>query len=457
MQRRLAAILAADVVGYSRMMAFDEKGTHARLKALRKDFIEPKIAEHHGRIVKLTGDGALVEFASVVDAVECAAAIQTGVVEHQIDQPVDRRIVFRIGINIGDIIIEADDIYGDGVNVAVRLEGLARPGGICVSRTVYNHVRNKVELAFEPARQHHVKNIPEPITVYHLRLDGASTRAVPTVGSLRRWWVGAVIAVLVLGTIGAAAWLRPWVAESGSATQARNGPPIVDKSSIAVLPFDNLSGDPAQEYFSDGITEDLITALSMISGLSVVTRTATFQYKSQIQDPQQIARDLAVHYVLDGGVHKEEKRILINARLINGATGYNQWSERFDRDISELFALQNEIKEKVVVALRINITEMERNLLSQRFTNDVEAYELYLHGISLYRQKQRQAVYQARRLLQRAIDLDPRFSKAHARLAHTYFYAFEAGWEGPASLNHAVELAQKAVALDDLRDALLPE
>jgi adenylate cyclase len=455
MGRGLAAILAADVVGYSRMMAVDETGTHARLKALRKDFLEPEIAKHHGRIVKLTGDGALIEFASVVDAVECAAAIQTGVAERQAEQREDRRIVFRIGINIGDIIIEADDIYGDGVNVAARLEALARPGGICVARNVYNQVRNKVEFAFELAGEHRVKNIPEPITVYHVRLDGAPTRAVALGSSRHRWWAGAVVVVLVLGAIGAAAWLRPWAVEFGSATQTRL--PVLDKPSIAVLPFDNLSGDPEQEYFSDGITEDLITDLSMIAGLSVVTRAAAFQYKNQIPDLHQIAQDLAVNYVLDGGVHKAEKRVLISAQLIDTTTGYHQWTERFDRDLSELFTLQNEIKEKIVAALRITLTEAERNLLNQKFTDDVEAYELYLRGINLYRQKRRQAVYQARQALQRAIDIDPKFSEAHTRLAHTYFYAFEAGWEGSASLDHAVELAQKAVALDDLRDALSPE
>jgi adenylate cyclase len=248
MARRLAAILAADVVGYSRLMAADERGTHARLKALRQDFIEPKIAEHHGRIVKLMGDGALVEFGSVVDAVECAAAIQTGVAEREVEVPDDQRIAFRIGLNIGDIIIEDDDIYGDGVNVAARLEALAEPGGICVSRNVYNQVKNKVEFGFEPMGEHRVKNIPEPVVVYRVLTDpglAAKTLGLKRAGTPRwRWAALSALSVALLGAGVVAVWLQPW--QSTGALHEADAPPLPDKPSIAVLPFDNLSDDPEE-------------------------------------------------------------------------------------------------------------------------------------------------------------------------------------------------------------------
>jgi adenylate cyclase len=461
MGRRLAAVFAADVVGYSRLMAANENDTHARYKALRRDIIEPNIAEHRGRVVKLTGDGVLVEFASAVDAVECAVAIQRGVAEREADLRDDQRIAFRIGINIGDIIIEDEDIYGGGVNIAVRLEQLAEPGGVWVARNVYNQVKDKVVLGFESRGEHHVKNIPEPVVVYRVLPDPDRVAEVPRLGhaGTREWrWLASVAAVITLLSLaGVAAWPWPWPVEFGPAIQARLGLAAPDEPSIAVLPFDNVSGDPEQEYFSDGITEDLITDLSKISGLSVAARSAAFQYRSPSLDPQQVARDLAVRYVLEGSVRKAGGRVRINAQLIDTATGYHQWSEHFDRELSGIFALQDEITHKIVAALQLEPTETERNLLEQRFTDDVEAYELYLRGTELYRRKSRQTVYRARSLLQRSIDLDPKFSAAYARLAHTYFYAFEAGWEGPASLHRAVELAQQAVALDDLREALLPE
>jgi adenylate cyclase len=283
MGRRLAAVFAADVVGYSRLMAANENATHARYKALRKDILEPKIAEHRGRLVKLTGDGVLVEFASAVDAVECAVAIHKGVAERQADLCDDQRIAFRIGINIGDIIIEDEDTYGSGVNIAARLEQLAEPSGVCVARNVYNQVKDKVVFGFDPMGEHRIKNIPEPIVVYRVVPDPVRAAQVPQRrrAGARRWqWIASLAAAtILLGFVGIAAWLRPWAVEFGPATQAGIHLAIPDKPSIAVLPFDNLSGDPEQEYFSNGITEDLISALSKISGLSVAARTAALQYK----------------------------------------------------------------------------------------------------------------------------------------------------------------------------------
>jgi class 3 adenylate cyclase len=332
--RRLTAILAADVVGYSRLMAADERGTHARLKALRKEFIEPTVDEHHGRIVKLTGDGALVEFGSVVD-------IQAGVAERQANQANDRRIVFRIGINIGDVIIEDDDIYGDGVNIAARLEQLAPPGGICIARNVYNQVKNKVAFGFEPMGEHLVKNIPEPVIVYRVLPDPGPVAKIigrKHAGTPKWRWAALALAagvILVLGT-GAVIWLQPWTDHVRPVTDAGIGRPIPDKPAIAVLPFDNLSGDPTRE----------------------------------------------------------------------------------------------------------------RENLMQRFTDNAQAYDLYLQGFDVYRRKSNQTTYQARELFQQATKLDPNFAAAYARLSHTYFHAWEAGWEGPESLDRAVELAEQAVYLN---------
>jgi adenylate cyclase len=452
MERRLAAILAADVVGYSRLMAADEKGTHARLKALRQGFIEPKVAEHHGRIVKLMGDGALVEFASVVDAVECAAAIREGVAERQADLAEDQRIAFRIGINIGDIIIEDSDIFGGGVNIAVRLEALAEPGGICVARNVYNQVKDKVDFGFQPMGEHAVKNIPEPVFAYRMLTGSASPARLlgfrRARGPIRLWVVAAATALILVAAGGAARWYwdRPAQEQVGTAAGAL---PLPDKPSIAVLPFDNLSGDPEQDYFSDGITEDLITDLSKISGLSVVARTAAFQYKGQAADLEDAARELGVRYVLEGSVRKAEERIRINAQLIDVANGYHLWAERYDRDLKDIFALQDEIVAQIVAALEVQLTEDESEILARRFTDNVEAYDLYLQGYDLYRRKSKETVYRARELFEQAIGHDADFAAAYARLSHTHLHAWHAGWEGPEALDRAVELAEKAVALNE--------
>ena len=320
MARRLAAILAADVVGYSRLMAADEKGTHARLKALRKDFIEPKIAEHHGRVAKLMGDGVLVEFASVVDAVECAVAIQEGVAERQAELPEDRRIAFRIGINIGDVIIEGDDIYGDGVNVAARLEALAEPGEICVARNVYNQVKSKVAFGFEPMGEHRVKNIPEPVTVYRVITEPGPVAKVLGLkrAGTRRWRLAGARrsggrapgrsrrrrALAALGpwrAAGTAADRDPATASKTSAV-AQQAP--LDKYRIAVLPFANISADPEDEYFSDGMTEELISKLSHLHDLSVIARTSIMQYKETGKGIAEIGRELQVGTILEGSVRK---------------------------------------------------------------------------------------------------------------------------------------------------------
>ena len=331
MERRLAAILVADVVGYSRLMEEDEAGTLAALKAHRAELIDPEIAEYHGRIVKLMGDGALVEFPSVVDAVECAGDIQVGMAARNADVPEGRRIEFRIGINLGDIIVEGEDIYGDGVNVAARLQELAEPGGVCISSAVYEQVHKKTDLAFQDMGKREVKNISEPVRVY--RVDASDSNSPGHVGSGERL-------------------------------------SVPDKPSVAVLPFTNMSGDPEQEYFSDGITEDIITDLSKISGLFVVARNAVFLYKEKAVSPVDVSRDLGVAYVVEGSVRKAGNRMRISAQLIDPHTGYHIWAERYDRDVADIFALQDEITEKIVGALEVKLTKGEQEQVASRYPSN---------------------------------------------------------------------------------------
>ena len=301
--RRLTAILAADVAGYSRLMGADEEGTHARLKAHRRALVDPKIAEHHGRIVKNTGDGLLAEFLSVVDAVRCAVEVQRGMAERNAATPSEQRIEFRVGINLGDVIVEGDDIFGDGVNITARLEALAEPGGICVSRVVRDQVRDKLDFAFEDMGEQQVKNIARPVRVYRIRATASerpNTIAVPALT-------------------------------------------LPDKPSVAVLPFTNMSADPEQEFFADGIAEDVITALSRYPSLFVIARNSCFTYKGRAVDLKQVGRELGVRYVLEGGLRKAGNRIRVTAQLVEAETGKHVWAERYDRDLADIFAVQDEI------------------------------------------------------------------------------------------------------------------
>ncbi len=311
MERRLAAILSADVVGYSRLMGVDESGTLARLMAHRNEFIDPTIAAHRGRIVKLMGDGALVEFASVVDAMACAVDIQRGMQQRNQDQAAQQRIEFRIGINLGDVIVEGNDIYGDGVNVAARLEGLAETGGVCVSDSVRTAVGSKLPLDYEFLGEQQVKNITEPVHAYRARLQTgavlpALAEAQPKKASKVRWAIGAAVVAAVIGG-GLLAWLQPWAPEFGPVSDNQVALPQQDKPSIAVLPFNNMSGDPEQEYFADGMTDDLITDLSKVSGLLVIARNSTFAYKGTAPDVRQVSRDLGVKYVLEGSMRSSTR------------------------------------------------------------------------------------------------------------------------------------------------------
>jgi adenylate cyclase len=357
-ERRLAAILAADVVGYSRLMAADEQGTHTRLKVLRKDVVEPTIAEYHGRIVKLMGDGILVEFASVVDAVECAAAIQKGISERQGEVPVDQRVAFRIGINIGDIIIEDGDIYGGGVNIATRLESLAEPAGICVSQTVYNHVQDKVEFGFEQAGEHRFKNLPEPVVVYRVVIDRgpiAKTFGLKRAGTPKGHWAAlAAAAFVLLAAGGIAVWVQPWrSAVEAEATSYQTEPwELPAQPSIAVLPFENLSGDPEQAYFADGITTDIITDLSKFSTLFVIAADSSFRYKGRAVKVQDVARDLGVRYLLEGSLQRADDVLRISVNLIDATTGRQVWAERYERPTENVLIVQKEIAQNIVGVFR---------------------------------------------------------------------------------------------------------
>jgi len=404
--RRLVAILAADLVGYSRLVERDEAGTLARLKAHRKEFIEPLIAEHHGRVVKLTGDGALCEFGSVVDAVACAVLIQKGVAGRERGVPEEERIRFRIGVNLGDVVLEDGDLYGDGVNIAARLEQLAEPGGICVSGTAYDHLRGKLACELEHLGERQVKNIERPVRVYRVVLGEAAAPPEPS---------------------------------------------LPDRPSLAVLPFENMSSDPEQGYFSDGISEDITTELSKISGLFVIARNSAFTYKGRAVRVQDVSRELGVRYVLEGSVRKAGDRVRVTAQLIDAAAGGHVWAERYDRDLTDIFAVQDEITREIVSALQVKLTRDERRRAWGPGTRSVEAYEYVLRGRELARRHTPQTRDEARPLLERAIALDPGFAAAHAELALTHVVDYVNRWSGDPerSLELGHRLARKAVALDE--------
>jgi TolB-like protein/class 3 adenylate cyclase len=459
-ERRLAAILSADVVGYSRLMGEDEADTHAHLKARRKEFIEPLVAEYRGRIVKLTGDGALVEFASAVDAVECAVALQKGMAEHEAGVAAERRLRFRIGINVGDIILEDGDIYGDGVNLAVRLEALAEPGGICIARNVWNQVKAKLDLAFEPMGEHRVKNIAEPITVYRVRLDRtAAARPRPERASRRRWTAIAAVAALMLAAGVAGAWrVLGWPASAPPAPVAAEGDerpalPLPDKPSVAVLPFDNLSGEQRWERLADGLTEDIITDLSRFRELFVIARNSTFVYKGQPTDVRQIGRELGVQYVLEGSLQFDNDRIRVTAQLIDATTGNHVWSERYDRPLDDVFAVQNEVTSAIAASLagqHGTVARAVREIARRKPVDSLQAYEYYALGIDHKHQYTEEDNRTARELFLKALDLDPSYGRAYAGIAMTHALDVDFGWNQSRqeALEGLVSAARAAIALD---------
>ncbi len=456
MERRLAAILAADVVGYSRLIREDEAGTLAAIKAHREALIEPKVAERKGRIVKLMGDGLLIEFPSAVEAVQCAVEIQHMIGDRNATVSEEKRIIYRIGINIGDIVVEDDDIYGDGVNVAARLEGLAEPSGICVARNVFNQVKDKLDLTIEHLGEREVKNIAEPVTVYRVELDDKAAALVsPVVHEAtkpvnRRWMVAAAV-VLVAAVGGMLLW-QPWAPDVEPASVERMAFPLPDKPSIAVLAFDNLSGDPEQEYLSDGLSENIITALSRFSEFFVIARNSTFAYKGKPVKVQQVAEELGVRYVVEGSIQIAGDRLRATAQLIDATSGKHLWAERYDRDLQDIFAVQDEITRTIAATLKENIDLAEYDRVLRMPTESLSAYELRKRGQAQWLTFTREGNEQAKRLYEKARALDPNYSEAHVGLAWVHINGYRWGWSETnsreKSLGLALEMARKAVEMD---------
>jgi len=458
-ERRLTAILADDVAGYSRLMEADEEETLARLKAHRRELVDPKIGEHRGRIVKTTGDGLLAEFASVVDAVRCAVEIQREMAERNADVPADRRIEFRVGINVGDIIPDESDIFGDGVNVAARLEALAEPGGICVSRMARDQVRDRLALSFEDMGEQQVKNIARPVRAYRVVTDAVVRLTAPPAPGRRsrvlRRVIAAGTAALVLLAIGAVAgigfWRRhpPHPAPTTAGAPARP-PALPDKPSIAVLPFANLSGDPAQDYLADGLTDNIVDALAQNPGLLVIARNATQVYRGKAVAPGTAAKDLGVRYVLEGSVQKSSDHIRVTAQLIDTVNDYHLLSQKYDRNLTNLFALEDDLSLQIAGALDVQLRggTLARGLAHD--TRNLEAWESLVKASQVYFRFNPADVNEAQKLAQRAVDLDPNYLAAWQLLAFTYFDQADLGWaqDRIATLGRARQLNDKVLQLD---------
>jgi TolB-like protein/class 3 adenylate cyclase len=413
--RKLAVILHADVAGYSRLAGEDEDTTHRRLKE-SLGLISQTVISYHGRVINTAGDAVLAMFEAVVDAVSCAAAIQHDLAILNQDIPDERKLLFRIGVNLGDVIADGGDIFGDGVNVAARIEGLAEPGGICIAESVYTALGTKLPVDFEDIGAQSVKNIVEPIRAYQVHLKpGAelprpSERHKPVGPSKARRWqpITAALVIVLIVAGGGLTWLKPWETKQEPASVERKAVPLPDKPSIAVLPFTNMSGDPDQEYFSDGITEDLTTDLSKISGLFVVARNSSFAYKDTSLDLRQVSRDLGVKYILEGSVRRVGDQIRINAQLINGTTGGHVWAERFDGTMTDVFSLQDEVNQKIIAALAIKLTVDDQERLSQIDTSNPDAYDMLLRGLEQYQRFSLETTAESRDMFKQAIKITGR-------------------------------------------------
>jgi adenylate cyclase len=412
--RKLAAILAADVVGYSRLMASDEEGTLAALKWHRQTVFEPAVAAHHGRVVKLIGDGTIVEFASVVDAVNCALSVQRSGDSSQAENLQQPRIVLRIGINLGDVIIEGDDIYGDGVNIAARLEPVAEPGGICISSIVSESIGNRIDLRFEDGGQIDVKNIDRPIRIWRWHPDTAHAPVA-----------------------------------NGRRPNTGNPQPY---AAIAVLPFTNMSGDPEQEYFSDGISEDIITDLSKIAGLMVIARNSSFAYKGRSVDVRTVGRELGVQSVLEGSIRRSGNRVRVTAQLIDATSGGHLWGDRYDRDLTDIFEVQDDVTRRIVDALKVTLSPGEKERLAETKTSNLAAYDCLLRGreLMLGKEKNRQTFEQATTYFKQALEHDPDYSQAYACLGFAHIFDYQNRWtdEPDSSLLLAKQYARQAIEKD---------
>jgi len=453
MERRLSAIFVADMVGFSRLMEADEVGTLERQKMHRVEIIDPTLAEFHGHIVKEMGDGLLIEFSSVVEAVQCAVIIQKGMIDRETDVAEVLRIQYRIGINLGDIVVEEGDIFGDGVNIAARLEQLAKPGGICISGTTFDQLKFKLDVGYESLGEMKVKNIQQTIRAYHVLTDphqiGEVIEANPeSQKNIRRWSL--VVAVLFFTIIFGGGWWWSQQQSSKKSNQNNSTIELPKELSIAVLPFVNISNDLEQDYFVDGMTEDLITDLSKISALAVISRTSTFAYKGKPSDVRAVAKALNVLFVVEGSVRKFGDKVRISAQLIDAKSGTNLWSERYDFDFDNIFAMQDKVRDEIVSVLAVKLTSSEEKRIARSLTNDISAYDIYLKGVRQESFHTKDGNLEAQNLFKESIKIDPSFASAYAHLAQTYSFALENNWTNnrDAAVKLALLNARKAVDLD---------
>ena len=457
MERRLAAILAADVVGYSRLMGKDETGTLAALKAHRAELIDPKAAQYNGRTIKLMGDGALMEFPSVVEAVTFAVEVQCAMRERNADIPGEQQFLFRIGINLGDVIVEGDDIYGDGVNLAARLEGLAEPGGICVRRAVRNQVRDRLDLDFEDRGEIEVKNIARPVRVFAVVLNekakalATPIEAIPVKTERRRWSAVAAALVMSLVAVVGLLWWQPWTPKGVPAPTEQAALPLPDKPSIAVLAFDNLSGDPEQDYFADAVAESISTELSRNSGLFVISYDSALAYKGKAHTDRQIGRELGVRYVLRGSVQKGDDRLRITAKLADSFENKLVWASSYDEPLVDILVVQDKITEQIVATLGETIWQTAARSLKPKPLKDFSAYDFTLKGLDHLHRFTKEDNLKARELFIRSRAIDPDIFVTHIGLGWTWFLEWRFGWDDvPDALERAVAEARRAAEIEPM-------
>jgi adenylate cyclase len=455
--RKLAAILAADVAGYSRLTGRDEEGTLERLRKLRRELINPAVAVHRGRVVKTTGDGILIEFPSVVDAVRCALDVQRGMDGLNVDVPADQRIEFRVGINLGDVVVEGEDLLGDGVNVAARLEGISDPGGICISDAAYQQVRDKLDVTYKDTGEQQLKNIARRVRVYRVLLDGPKARTLSGFAFLEGKWVGASIlagtlALLAIGGGGTWWWhgTRPGVVEPVERDLAKASEPRSQRPTVAVLPFLTLSTGPADDYFGDGLTEDIISALGRFSELAVLARNAVFPFKGKQLRSEELGRSLGAQYLVEGSVRRSPEHVRVSVQLSDASNGTLLWSTQYDAEPKDIFSIQDNITRQITGALAVKLTKLEQARSAAKPPDKLEAYDLVLRGRALMARQTRSANVEARDLFQRAIDIDSGYAAGYVGLGNTYQRSLILGWTDQPleTLKRIENLATTAIRLD---------
>ena len=453
MERKLAAILYADVVAYSRLTGEDEEGTHATL-SMYLDVLTESIKTHGGKVVHFAGDAVLAEFSSVLQALASAVDGQRTINDHNERLTPQQQMQFRIGVNLGDVIVDRNDLYGDGVNIAARLETLAEPGGVCISQSVRDAVGNKLPYFYNFLGEKSVKNIANPVRAYHVSMDQQETSSELASGMSgfggKTLWGGTLAAIIVAGAV---LWLKPWVVEEMASvpTELESAEKTGNSPVIAVLPFDNMSDSKEQAYFSDGMTEDLITDLSKVPGLTVIARTSSFSYRGRSMDVRSIAKNLSARYVLEGSVRRAGGKLRINAQLIDAETGLHLWAERYDAEAGDIFSLQDQITEKIVASLALTLNSGEREDIERPDTANLAAYELFLQGRDMFKRFSKNHTYLSRGYFKKALKLDPKYAHAYAMLAWSYVFEYTNGWSesNDEVLQTALDYANEAIALND--------